>query len=127
MASWIAELNSIPELIVSSDSQRTRDTATFLLNEFRNTSIDFTNELYHASPHQILNVIHQVPNNVETVMVLAHNPGITYAFDSLASVNIDNVPTSGVGAIRFDVNSFHEIQPNSGKLEFFIYPKKPRN
>jgi phosphohistidine phosphatase len=58
--------------------------------------------------------------------VFGHNPDLTYLATYLSSSVFDNVPTSGIVCIDFDVNNWKDIQKNPGKLRFFEFPKKYR-
>ena len=37
---------------------------------------------------------------------------------------IDNVPTSGIVSVSFDIANWADLKPKNGKLNYFIYPKK---
>jgi phosphohistidine phosphatase len=123
MALKIKEEGIVPQIIFSSDSSRTKETSKYLLTKLTNTKIEYNRQLYHASESTILGVIQEIDDQYDTVMVLAHNPGITDAFYFLANTRIDNVPTSGIGCIEFAVSSFSDIKKLSGQLVYFIYPK----
>ena len=123
MAKEIVSKGFIPELVLSSDSQRTRDTMALLKESLNKCEVEFTPSLYLASANDIRESISTLDNRFDTVMILAHNPGMTDVFYDLAKVRIDNVPTAGVGCIRFDVEKFSEISKSTGELEYFAYPK----
>ncbi len=123
MAKYIIEKGFLPELMLVSDSVRTRETRELIMPFLPAISTQFSALLYMASAQTIVDHIKNTDNLLDTVLVLAHNPGITEAFYELAHVRIDNVPTAGVGCITFDVDSFKNIAPHNASLEYFIYPK----
>ena len=123
MAKYIVEKGFLPELMLVSDSVRTRETRELIMPFLPAISTQFSARLYMASAQTIIDHIKNTDNLLDTVLVLAHNPGITEAFYELAHVHIDNVPTAGVGCITFDVDSFKNIVPHTAHLEYFIYPK----
>jgi phosphohistidine phosphatase len=123
MAKYIVEKGFLPELMLVSDSVRTRETRELIMPFLPAIPTQFSPPLYMASVHTIIDHIKNTDNLLDTVLVLAHNPGITEAFYELAHVRIDNVPTAGVGCITFDVDSFKNIAPHNARLEYFIYPK----
>ena len=123
MAQEIINRGFLPELVLSSDSQRTRETLELMQNSLGDCKTIFTSSLYLASEKEIIDSICQLDDTYSTVMILAHNPGITDVFYSLANARIDNVPTAGVGCIKFDVNKFAEIKDTTGELVYFVYPK----
>ena len=124
MAQRIVNYGILPEIMLVSDAQRTRETWELIKDIIPPCQAKFSNDLYLASPQTITKNILNTDNLIDTVLILAHNPGITEAFYSLAGVNIDNVPTSGVGCIAFDTDDFRKIEECPVKLEYFTYPKK---
>jgi phosphohistidine phosphatase len=123
MAQRIIDNGIIPDLMLVSDAQRTRDTWELIKDKFPNCKTIYSNDLYLASPQTITKHIKKTDNLIDTVLVLAHNPGITEAFYSLANVEIDNVPTAGVGCISFMTDDFKKIEECKTKLDYFTYPK----
>ena len=123
MAQRIIENGILPELMLVSDAQRTRETWELIKNNFPSSKTIFTNDLYLASPKVITNYIKSIDNLIDSVLVLAHNPGITETFLSLGNVQIDNVPTAGVGCISFLTDDFKNLEECNSKLEYFTYPK----
>lgn len=119
----ICRYGILPDLILCSSSQRTRQTLAAIQHHFPKATIEFKRDLYHSSADHMLNLVKSVPDHFNTVMLVAHNPGITYAFELFGDVRIDNVPTCGVGCFSFDVNSFTDIKSGNGNLEYFVYPK----
>lgn len=79
--------------------------------------------LYHASEDGMLQEVHQLNDTLDTVMIVGHNPGLTDFVNSLTGELITNVPTSGIVACAFDVDSWKDITWGAGKMLFFDYPK----
>ena len=112
------------EHILCSSAIRTTET-TQILNETLNVAqqnITFSKELYLASPETLLSHIHSVPDSVNELMIVAHNPGVSQLINFVANEHFEHVPTTGMACITFDVTSWNEIK-NNGNLGFLIYPK----
>ncbi|MCB9658673.1 MAG: histidine phosphatase family protein [Sandaracinaceae bacterium] len=76
VASALAELGWSPELTVSSDSTRTRQTFELMRPAFRGpVTVRFTRRLYHASLDAVRDELADVGDALRTVMVIGHNPG----------------------------------------------------
>jgi phosphohistidine phosphatase len=114
--------------ILCSKANRTQQTLGIMNQTLQvpNSRIDFQKKLYLASGATLLKQIRKTPNNVDELMVIAHNPGVTELINFLASESILNVPTNGVACILFDVEAWDQINTN-GKLGYFIYPKMFNN
>jgi phosphohistidine phosphatase len=123
IAQKIKDYGILPDLILVSDAERTRETWQILSEILPSIPTRFSHDLYLASAQQITKTIEEVDPLIDTVLILAHNPGITDVFYSLAGVRIDNVPTAGVGCIQFDTDNFKNVLKSSTELEYFYYPK----
>ncbi len=115
-----------PGLILSSTAKRAEKTAKMLAKELKydEKNIRFADSLYHAKPEEILRVLEQLPDNIHSVMVVGHNPGLTDFANEYIDLRIDNIPTCGVVAAQFDVASWKDVVGVKGKFKFFDYPKQ---
>jgi len=76
IAKRIAQLGWQPDIVVSSDSQRTRETYQLMTDHFSpDVDLRFLDSLYHAGPHELADVLQQLPDAAVTVLALGHNPG----------------------------------------------------
>ncbi len=117
-----------PDLIISSPSKRTKLTLEFFLKEFdleksKDDNIIFEESIYEAPYTNLLKVIKNINENKNIVFLFGHNPGLNDLTNYLIGNFKENIPTSGILKINFDINLWSEIEENSGKLEFFKYPK----
>jgi phosphohistidine phosphatase len=58
-------------------------------------------------------------------MLFSHNPGLTDFVNTLmnGALDIDNVPTCGVVAFKFNIDDWRDVQWGKGEMMFFDYPK----
>jgi phosphohistidine phosphatase len=78
--------------------------------------------LYEASINTILKVLKKLDEKNNSVMIFAHNPGLTLLNNHISNHYIDNIPTCGMVAIETD-KKWNEIDKNSCELLFFEQPK----
>jgi phosphohistidine phosphatase len=123
MAERLKEYGILPDLMLVSDAIRARDTWQIIFNLLGKSQTKFDTYLYMASPRTIIKKLKEVDNLIETVLVLAHNPGITEVFQTLANVQIDYVPSGGVVCIQLHTDKFSEIDNCTKDLIYFTYPK----
>jgi phosphohistidine phosphatase SixA len=72
----LTDLGWVPDLILSSDSQRTQETYEAMSDGFADeVPVEFHRSMYHAGLQAILHEAPGVPDDVNTLMVLGHNPG----------------------------------------------------
>lgn len=84
----------------------------------------FNENLYDFSGNQLIEVIKEISNNINKVMIFAHNNAVTYFVNQYSNARIDNVPTCGFSHIKFEIENWKQLQ--KGKLIDFKYPKELR-
>lgn len=121
MGQRLQQQGVLPDLIISSPAERTRQTACTLAEAMGYSSaIRYKDELYHASPEQLLAAVQSVDDAVTTLMLVGHNPGLTALVNRFTPHLIDNVVTAGIVAIEFSAERWAEVRANS-KEQFLWY------
>ncbi len=107
IGSLVRKLELLPDLILSSDSVRTRETVE-LFNSTAECHADvrFLPELYHAS-HQELLECAQTCEEAHRVMLVAHNPGMEDLYESLSG-EFQAFPTAAFAAFRIDIENWSQ-------------------
>src|ERR1700752_2871177 len=77
IASHLAERDWVPELVLASDSERTRQTWGLMESAFEKKppEVAFTRRLYLAGIGEVKSELMLVPPEVRTLMLLGHNDG----------------------------------------------------
>lgn len=130
IAGWMAENGCQPDFLLSSDSIRTRQTATYLMTRW---GVDvpswFSSELYLASAASMLQTLRdQASKNTElrravTVLVLAHNPGISEAAGHLTQAPVA-MPTCALMALDCEIDDWAQtVDPANCRESHFMKPK----
>lgn len=112
------------ELIITSPAKRTQETTGTIARRigYPEEKILVKKKIYLASANELLGQINRLDENLNSVMIFGHNPGLTNLNNLLTDRFIQNIPTCGVVAIQFNL-SWDKIEAGSGKSLFFIYPK----
>ncbi len=125
IASYMALQGISPDVILSSCAMRAEQTA---LQFAEKLDFDgekyFLEELYYAPNKEILSIIMAQEKSCDSIFVIGHNPQLNELVNFLSSEYISKIPTTGVVALSFDINSWSEIEGVKGELDFFIYPKQ---
>jgi phosphohistidine phosphatase len=119
-----------PELVLCSPSKRTRQTLKRLAPGLRkNADVRIEPELYASSAADLLEVLHGVPDEVESVMLIGHNPGIQDLALSLAGAGSEiprlrsRFPTAGLATLELK-GTWRELAPDRAELVSFVKPKE---
>jgi phosphohistidine phosphatase len=126
MGELLKDMGISPDIIFASPAKRAFSTARLLAEKigYPLNSIQTNMGLYHADLNYILQYISQQPGTFESIMLVGHNPEFSELAGLLSGTDIDNIPTSGIAGIEFDIESWAKIKDTKGKLLFFEYPKK---
>jgi phosphohistidine phosphatase len=115
-----------PSLMISSPAVRAIETAQIMASAF---SIH-TNEIVIApfiydgnTTAGFLDGLATLCGNVESVMVVGHNPDMAMLSMKLTSENFYSFPTTSITVIDFEIDHWTEMQVGHGKLEYHISPK----
>ncbi len=115
-----------PDMIVSSTAERAAHTAT-LMAPFLGmpaSRVVAAEELYMANPDVFLSIVQLCDANVDTLMLVGHNPGITEFANMLTDVPIDHMPTCAAFICSFAIDAWHDLTLHTGDYVAFEYPKK---
>lgn len=131
MGARLKQLNLVPDTMVVSSAQRTRETTTLLLNNLPvdEKNIIFDRQLYLADTDTLLETIENYARDNQRLLILAHNPGMDYMVSYLAS---SPPALSGSGKLMttcaaacFSLDSLDAIKkPGQGVLKNLIRPKE---
>lgn len=126
MGRRLARRGTPPDLIVTSTAVRALSTARALAREldYAERRIEPVDALYLASPLEILEIVRALPRDAKTVLVVGHNPGMTEFANLVDRVRLDNMPTTGMLCVEFDVDEWQSVEPARGRFAWFDYPKK---
>jgi phosphohistidine phosphatase len=122
----LKEKNILPGLIISSPAKRAITTAKVLAKQmgYPKDAIVEDENIYEAGGGELLSIIQQVDDKYSSLMMVGHNPAFTSLHNYLADQYIDNIPTCSVAFIDLAVDNWKEVEPNTGTLIDFEYPKK---
>ena len=122
----LKEKNILPDLIISSPARRAITTAKKLAEQmgYPEEKIVEDENIYEAGGGELLSIIQRVDDKHNSLMMVGHNPAFTSLHNYIADQYIDNIPTCSVAFIELNVESWKEVEPNTGTLVDFLYPKK---
>lgn len=111
------------DAIFASPANRAMHTSLIFLRglKFPYSKFQISNDLYDFSGDSVLSFIKDLDKDLNTVMLFGHNHAFTHLANSLGNKYIDNVPTSGLVHITFDVDDWQLI--GQGTTLNTIFPK----
>ena len=126
---WMSENNYLPEKIISSPAVRARQTIELVVEQIdskTNKDISYEQDLYLPSLDSLLENINLYKNDVNSLMLVAHNPGLEeliYFLDNTPGSQYKEMTTSNLVIFEYKNNKF-DIATDKGCLIEFIKPKE---
>ncbi|CCZ21716.1 phosphoglycerate mutase family protein [Acetobacter sp. CAG:977] len=131
MRKQLAACDIVPDIILCSPAVRVTETYQEIYKAFPDTPAFSSEALYQAGTQALLDIIKQIKEDIQTVMIIGHNPGL----EDLAEVICDaalsddealrqmgkKFPTSAVAVLEL-TDKWAEIKDNSARLLAFARP-----
>ena len=129
---WMLCNNRIPDIIISSPAHRARQTTELVTEQFNSAgSVDvlYDNDLYLASLDTLIECIEIYKNDLNSLMLVAHNPGLEQLVEYLSSKTVNPEPsgktmtTANLVIFEYPDSNF-DPGLDKGELIEFIKPKE---
>jgi len=131
VGAFIQNLDFHIDLLKSSDSIRTRQTAANMFNSINyKIESEFSRDIYNASSSELIEIIKRTPDKVTNLLILAHNPGITMALQSLDPANFsfhlirasNFEVTCKLVLLDAEITHWNEIESKTCKIQNIFFP-----
>ncbi len=124
VAQYLKEINVKIDIIISSPAERAIQTASIIKDALNLPEIIIEKCLYPCSGDGIFNTIIELKDSYNSVLIVGHNPGLTYFATEYIDDDIDNIPTSGLISCKYSTKSWSEFLMVDRRLNFVFSPKK---
>jgi len=111
--------------MVSSHAVRAYETASIIARSigYPKESIRIDRMIYHANADRMIDQFFDLSNDINSVMLVGHNPTFTNFANQYLDKKIEWLPTSGVVCINFKTDKWEDISLASYEPVFVISPK----
>jgi phosphohistidine phosphatase len=124
MARRTRELAFVPDHLISSPADRAIATAREFAKAlgFPLPRIRHDDRVYLAEPQQLIAIVRAVPDEIERVLLVGHNPGLTQFAEWLTGDDLGALPTAAVYGVRIDVARWADLQRETAERSHYDYP-----
>lgn len=132
MGRLLVDRGLVPDRVIVSTAARTVETwALASAGLVRLPPGEQDGRIYEAPAYMLANVIRETGDDVATLLLVGHNPGIeSLAADLVAHGPMDQrrklsrkYPTGGLAVIDCDMESWRDLAPGCGTLVSFTVPR----
>jgi phosphohistidine phosphatase len=120
MGAWLDAQELIPDLILSSPARRARKTAQ-AVSEYSSYDgeIETVPDFYPGDPYTFIDTLMSIPDEYQSVMIVAHNPGLEELLYALSGESA-RMPTSSLAQVELPLDSWRDLDDEvDGKLVNF--------
>lgn len=120
-----------PDLVLCSPSTRTRETWEYAAGAgVIATDVWYDRRIYSADTEELLDVLHDVPADVRTVILVGHGPGVPWLADELTLDGTSpqrveltqKYPTSGL-AVLHHTTRWSDLAADDADLVDYVIPR----
>jgi phosphohistidine phosphatase len=124
MGSLLSGKKRSPAVIYASTAERARETAGIVAETSGYIGeVRYDQKLYLAEPDTLVKFLHQVPEDVDCILLVGHNPGLE-ALTQILSGKIVALSTAAIAHLQLPVDHWSEINLNTrGELAHLWMPK----
>ena len=120
----LRDLGWIPDLVIASDSERTRETWQHMQAVFPHSIEEhFSSAFYHDGLTAIASACAMLPEDVSTLLVLGHNPGWEDAVADLSGKWV-RMTTANAALLESDAGDWAEAMEANWALVGVLRPKE---
>ncbi|MFF4349946.1 SixA phosphatase family protein [Streptomyces sp. NPDC001530] len=128
----LAGADCLPDLALCSTAVRARQTWELAAAQWGTPPpVRLDRRLYGADVPELLEAVREVPDQVRTLLLIGHNPGLEELVLELAGDGLDDAledvrtkfPTSAVAILAWHGTSWRELAPGTALLTDMIVPR----
>jgi phosphohistidine phosphatase len=126
MGQILVDKELVPQLILCSTAVRARSTAEIVAEKCNYKGvITYLDTFYLAEPVVYANALCSIPDEIERVMLIGHNPGLEGLLQ-IMSGQVESLPTSGIAYLVLPISHWNEInrQTHADICELWRPPEK---
>jgi phosphohistidine phosphatase len=125
VGNYLADKKNKPDLIVTSSAIRALETSKILAAKLNYPieQIRIESDIYHQGSKYLMELLYGLPNDVNSVMLVGHNPTFTHFANKFLDEPIDALPTTGAVSISFATEKWEEINIATKNTNFVVAPR----
>jgi len=123
VANQFIKTNNVSK-IYTSPAKRALSTCEIFISVLglSENALNIKEELYDFGGESVVDFIKNLSDEFDDVMIFGHNHAFTSIVNNFGNKFIDNLPTSGLVKINFEIDNWKAL--NKGNTELIIIPKE---
>ena len=123
MGEVITRRGYTPAVVITSPAKRAATSAELVKESAGlNAELRSDHRIYEASPNTLRTVAAETDDDVESVMLVGHNPGME-GFVRYLTGKVEPMPTAALAVIELSIDSWKALDADCGVIVEIIRPK----
>jgi len=125
MGNLLREIDLLPDLVLASSARRARETAEAVVEASGyEGKVKTTRDLYGAGPEEVLQILAGLPDKVDRVLLIGHNPGLEELLELLTG-DWERLPTAALAQVALPLKHWADLdEETEGELVRLWRPKE---
>jgi phosphohistidine phosphatase len=121
----LADLGAKPQALFASTAKRAAYTAELIHERAGQTAtLLLEDSLYNASPRTLLDFIAKLDDSLGVVLLVGHNPGISYVAEYLTGeASVSGMSPGGIAHLVLDLDHWQQVGQRTAQLGFYRVPE----
>ena len=117
-----------PDVIFSSPARRAAQTLELIKKDLGipDTEVVFEDMIYEADVSDLLKIIHALTDDYTSMMIIGHNPALTWLINKTTGAHIANAPTGSLATIHTLSLHWQDFGTLKATLKDLDYPKNSK-
>jgi len=121
---FLTATNQAPDLVLTSSALRAQATAELALEAGDwDVPLRVLPELYNTTPPAVLGVLADLPADVETVLLVNHEPTCSSLVGVLTGGPGPGFPTAAMARVDCEADGWKDVRAGSGGLVWLVLPR----
>ncbi len=125
MGLHLASRKAAFDIIISSPAARALTTATLIAEQlhYDPSRIHANENVYEASVRSLLQTVNQFKDTWKDVLLVGHNPSVSYLAEYLSKYEIGHITTCGLVTLELQVKKWEEVSEGTTTFVNYEYPE----
>lgn len=126
IAAILASKDARPQVIISSPANRAFSTAKTMAVALSSdkSKIGSDKRIYEANIQTLMYLIQELDDDLQSVLLVGHNPGFSYLVNTLSRQKVAPLPTCTLIQLRLDIEHWNELEAECGELISVDVPQR---
>jgi phosphohistidine phosphatase len=109
MGQLLFQEDLVPDVILSSTARRAKDTAGLVADASGfDGEVHYLESFYHAESSDYLDALSSLPSDINTAMIVGHNPGLEMLLEMLTGQD-ERLPTAALALIQLPIQLWSQL------------------